>query len=179
MTTSTTVIPGRPAEDSARYAYGISTGKRGSELVWQHGGSINGFDATVVMLPGRKFAVVLLDNLSGAPLNGVVDAAIRHATGLTPPVQTPPPARDATPAERAELVGRYAMGRTQVEIAEENGALVFKQGAQTTPVRLAGPDGLVIGGAAGPTTRMAFVRGADGRVEYLHQATRALARQYR
>ena len=177
MTTSTTVIPGRPALDSARYAYGITTSKRGSEIVWQHGGSINGFDATVVMLPNRKFAVVLLDNLSGAPLNGIVDAAIQHATGLTPPAQMASPPRDATPAERIALVGRYAMGGRQVEIAEENGALVFRQGAQTTPVRLAGTDGLVIGGATGPTTRMAFVRGADGRVAYLHQGTRALARQ--
>jgi CubicO group peptidase (beta-lactamase class C family)/alpha-beta hydrolase superfamily lysophospholipase len=177
MTTSTTVIPGRPAEDSARYAYGITTSKRGGELVWQHGGSINGFDATVVMLPGRKFAVVLLDNLSGAPLNGIVDAAIKYVTGLTPPTQTPPPPRDATPAERGALVGRYAMGRTSVEIADESGALVFKQGAQTRPLRLAGSNGLVIGGANGPAIRMAFVRGADGRVAYLHQATRALARQ--
>jgi CubicO group peptidase (beta-lactamase class C family) len=177
MTTSDVVAPGRPAEDSARYGYGVVTLRRGSEPEWQHGGSINGFDAMVTMLPNRKVSVVLLDNLSGAPLTGVIDAAIRHATGLTPPVRSPAPPRDASPAERAALVGVYAMGRTRVEIAEENGALVFRQGAQTIPLRLAGTDGLVITPPTGAPTRLTFARGPDGRAAYLHQGSRALARQ--
>lgn len=177
MTTSNVTMPGRPAADSARYGYGIVTLTRGGVRQWQHGGSINGFDATVTMLPDQRAAVVLLDNLSGSPLNGVMDAAIRHATGLVAPAPRPATPRDPTASERAALAGTYAMGANRVTIAEEGGALVFRQGALSAPVRLVAENGLLIQPPGAPAISMAFVRGADGRVAYLHQATRSLARQ--
>jgi CubicO group peptidase (beta-lactamase class C family) len=176
MTTGYAAMPGR-LDDSARYGYGLVVSRRGGERVWQHGGSINGFDASVAMLPDRKFAVIVLDNLSGAPLNGILEAAARHAIGVALEPLTPQPPRDATAQERAMLVGRYAMGQVRAEIAEQNGALVITRNGQTSPLRLSGRDGLVITAPAGATVRLAYVLGSDGRAAFLHQGSRAIARQ--
>jgi CubicO group peptidase (beta-lactamase class C family) len=170
-------MPGTPPADSTRYGYGIVSGWRGSERFWQHGGSINGYDATVVMLPDRRFSVVLLDNLTGVPLNGVVDAAMRLAIGFVPPTRETPPARDATAAERAALVGTYAMGPIRVEIVEDGGALWFRQSGVTLPLKLAGTDGLVITPPIGNELRLAFALGTSGSATYLYQGSRAFARQ--
>lgn len=170
-------MPGTPAADSTRYGYGIVSGWRGTERFWQHGGSSNGYDATVVMFPNRRFSVVLLDNLTGNPLNGVVDAAMRLAIGFEQPPRTPPPARDPTAAERAALAGTYAMGTTRVEIVEEGTALWFRQAGVTFPLKVAGTDGLVITPPIGNEVRLAFALDANGRASYLYQGSRALARQ--
>jgi hypothetical protein len=69
------------------------------------------------------------------------------------------------------------MGGVRVEITIEGGSLVFKQGALTAPLRLAGSDGLVVTPPGAPPIRLSFARGADGRVAYLYQSSRALARQ--
>ena len=147
------------------------------ERIWQHGGAINGFDAQVTMFPDRKVAVIVLDNRGGAPMQGLVDLVASHTMGITPPAE-PKLAEDrvGTPAERALVVGTYAMGSTKVQIVEENGALVFLQGAKAA-AKLVGEDRLAIVGPGGERTVLLLVRGANGRVEYLHQSLRALARQ--
>lgn len=175
MTTGHMPIPGNP---NAKYGYGLMIQRSGEELVWQHGGSINGFDAQVTMFPERKLAIVVLDNRSGAPLQGVTDLVAREAAGVQrPPTPALPDERVATPAERAQLVGRYAMGNTRVELFEEGGELKFRQGPVTLPVRLVGDERIVVTPPGGAKVTLLLVRGADGRVEYLHQGLRAIARQ--
>ncbi len=174
MTTGHMPMPGRP---NARYGYGLSVETRDGTRLWQHGGAINGFDAQVTMFPDRKVAVIVLDNRGGAPMQGLVDLVASHTMGITPPAE-PKLAEDrvGTPAERALVVGTYAMGSTKVQIVEENGALVFLQGAKAA-AKLVGEDRLAIVGPGGERTVLLLVRGANGRVEYLHQSLRALARQ--
>lgn len=168
-----------PGDSAARYAYGLMVGRSGEERVWQHGGSINGFDALVTMLPERRLAVVVLANRSGAPLEGVGRLVARAVTGNAPPRPAArPPERVATAAERAQLVGRYATGRNTMSIAQEGDSLVFLQGMARFGVRLVGDDRLVLvppGGANRLT--LLVVRDASGRVVYLHQGMRAIARQ--
>ena len=151
--------------------------QRADGRVWQHGGSINGFDAQVTMFPDKKLAVILIDNRSGAPLQGITDLVAREVAGMAPtPPPTLPEERVATAAERAQLVGTYVMGTTRVELLEQEGALVLRQG-MTAPVRLVGADRLVVTPPGGAKLTLLLVRGADGRVEYLHQGLRAIARQ--
>jgi CubicO group peptidase (beta-lactamase class C family) len=177
MTAGYVPVPGRPAADSQRYSYGLVVGRRGSDRVWMHGGSINGFDAEVVMFPDRDFAVAIIDNLSGRPLN-VIDSVFQRAGGIPlRPVMSPAPPRDATAAERALLVGRYGQGAIDVELAEDNGALVFRQNGITMRVQISEPQTLVITPPVGAPVRLAWVMGSDGRAAYLSQSSRSLARR--
>lgn len=168
-----------PAEPGAAYGYGLVITKSGADRVWRHGGSINGFDASLTMFPDRKLAVLIFDNRSGAPLQGIVDLVAQRAAGIAPAVtMTPPVEREANAAERAQLVGSYKMGPTTVELREVSGALRLQQGqAAEAEVRLVGDDRLVVLTPAGGRAAMTLVRGPDGRVEYLHQGMRSLARQ--
>ncbi len=174
MTTGHMAIPGSA---TARYGYGLSLDTRSGMRVWQHGGSINGFDAQVTMFPDRKVAVIVLDNRGGAPMQGLIDLVAKGTMGITPPVPPAlPPDRTGTPAERALVVGTFKQGTTSVQIVEENDGLVFVQGARI-PAKLVGEDRLAIVAPSGERTVLLVVRGANGRVEYLHQGLRALARQ--
>jgi CubicO group peptidase (beta-lactamase class C family) len=175
MTTGHQAIPG---STTSRYGYGLSIANTGGRRVWQHGGSINGFDAQVTMFPDQKLAVIVLDNRSGAPMQGLTDLVAGLAAGIAP---TKPPVlpdeREATAAERAQLVGTYKQGNTTVRIFEDAGVLKLQQGVMAAPVRLVGDERIVIAPPQGAKVTLLLVRGADGRVEYLHQSLRALARQ--
>lgn len=59
-------------------AYGMGwsiTGYR-RQLVWQHGGGTDGSSAQVAMLPEQKFGVVVLSNMAGAQLPGILQRYI-------------------------------------------------------------------------------------------------------
>lgn len=175
MTTGHQAMPG---STTSRYGYGLSIASTDGRRVWQHGGSINGFDAQVTMFPDQKLAVIVLDNRSGAPMQGLTDLVAGLAAGLAPakpPVL--PDEREATAAERAQLVGTYKQGNTVLRIFEDAGVLKFQQGMLTAPVRLVGDERLVIVPPQGAKITLLLVRGADERVEYLHQSLRAIARQ--
>ena len=175
MTTGHQAMPGTT---TARYGYGLNIATVGTERVWQHGGAINGFDAQVTMFPDKKLAVIVIDNRGGAPMQGISALVAQRAAGISP-VKPPalPEERDATAAERAQLVGTYRMGSTTVSLTEQDGALRVQQGLMTSPARLVGDERLVIVPPQGAKVTLLLVRGANGRVEYLHQGGRAIARQ--
>ncbi len=168
-----------PGDTVARYAYGLLVGETGGERVWQHGGSINGFDALVTMMPGRRLAVVVLDNRTGAPLQGVGRFVTRAVTGFSPPPpDTPAAERLPSAAERAQLVGTYATGRNTMSIIEQGDTLVFQQGMARLAVRVVGDDRVVLIPPVGTNKlTLLLVRDATGRIAYLHQGMRAIARQ--
>ena len=174
----TTGYQAMPADPTAKYAYGLVIGTRGRDRVWQHGGSITGFDAQVVMFPDRKLSVVLVDNRGGAPMNGVIDAVALRVAGITPPpAPTAGQEREASAAERQQLAGTYAMGTVKVSLTDRNGTLMFQQGAMEMPVRLAGPEMLIVRAPGGPGRTFTIVRDATGKPAYLHQGLRSLAKQ--
>ncbi len=167
-----------PGNETSKYGYGLAIGTSGTDRTWQHGGSINGFDAQVTMFPDRKGAVIWIDNRSGAPMQPVLDFVAERALGITrPPTPALPAERVPTAAERGQIVGTYRMGQITVELAEQNGGLVLRQGPATLPVMLVGKDRLVASPPGAPKVTLVMVRGAGGRVEYLHQGLRSLARQ--
>ena len=178
VTRSTTGYQPVPGDTAGKYAYGLVATMSGRERIWRHGGSINGFDASVTMFPDRRLAVLVFDNRSGNPMQGIIDFVARIAAGVTPP---PPPAapadRVATAAERAQFLGTFKMGSTVVEMLEEGGELKLRQGPQgAVPVRLVGEDRIALITPGGRIV-MIYVRDSDGRVAYLHQGMRSLARQ--
>ena len=175
MTTGYQVMP---ADPQSKYGYGLMIGTRGRERVWQHGGSITGFDAQVTMFPDRKVSVVLVDNRGGAPMTGLVDAVASRVAGIArAPVSAAEPSREATVAERQALVGTYAMASVAVGLGERDGALVFTQGTTALPTRLIGTDKLLVTAPDGQTRTFTIVRDSAGRAMYLHQGLRSFARK--
>jgi CubicO group peptidase (beta-lactamase class C family) len=176
MTTGNMLIPG---DTIARYAYGLMIGKsRSGETVWQHGGAINGFDAQVTMFPERKLSLVVLDNRSGVPIAGLTDLVAKELAGIAPvPAPEPPAERIPTAEERAQLVGRYKQGRIQVEFIEQGDSLLFRQGMAQLPVRLSGTDRVVMTPPVGNKITLVVVRDASGRIAFLSQSLRAIARE--
>lgn len=174
----TTGDPRIPGDSVARYAYGLNIGSRGGEPIWSHGDSINGFDSQVTMFPARKLAIVVSDNRSGAPLQGIVDLVAREVAGLErPAAPSLPEPRTPTREERALVVGVYQQGTTRVELLERNDSLFLRQGPGEVPAMLVGQERVRAIPPGAPPVTMLLVRGANGRVEYLSQGLRALARQ--
>lgn len=175
----TTGDPSIPGDSTARYAYGVMTARQDGRVVWQHGGSINGFDAMVTMLPEERFAMVVVDNRSGAPLTGLTRIAAEAVAGVqvpAPPAQ--PEERLPSAEEQRELVGRYSLGpAVSVEIAVSGDSLAFRQGGASLGLRMLGDDRIRVKtpGTIPPVT-LDLVRDASGRVIYLHQGLRAIPR---
>ena len=175
MTTGHQTMPGNP---NAKYGYGLVVGKQGTERIWQHGGSINGFDADVMMYPDRKLAVIVFDNRGGSPLLGITELVLKDVAGIAPSVApTQPAEREATASERAQLVGTFKQGATVLTLFEENGVLKFRQGTGVLAVKLVGDERIFLTPPVGDKLTLFLVRGASGRVEYLHRSLRTFARQ--
>ncbi|MBM3900039.1 MAG: beta-lactamase family protein [Gemmatimonadetes bacterium] len=175
LTTGYQPIPG---DSVARYGYGLMIGRKDGQLVWEHGGAINGFDAIVTMWPERRAALIVIDNRSGSPLPEI-DRFVREQVFGLPARPTPTPAtpRLGTAEEQRTLVGTYAMGATRVSIAAGADTLRFTQGPVTLPLLLLGADKIRVMPPMGDPIDLLLVRDRGGKVTYLHQGLRALARQ--
>lgn len=180
MTTGAVAHPGGSGIDSAMYGYGLVVGsttlfgKR--ERVWSHGGAINGYTSDVYMLPDRMTSVVVLVNGPGGAIPGIRLKALELATGVTPKGRPADTVRELTATERAELVGKYAMGRTVLELKEENGKLLLVQNGVSLPLMRSG-DRELLGSAPGQGAVRLYTRVENGRATYLYSGSRALARQ--
>lgn len=176
MTSGYVPHPGGSGLDSAMYGYGLVVGHatvRGArERVWTHGGAINGYNASLTMVPGRKASVVVLVNGPGSGIAAIEAKALEFALGA--PLERRPRGtpRDLSAAERRALVGRYAMSSVTVELLEQGDTLVLRQGTSTMPVRGGGAGELLIG--EGQT---AFYRIEGSKAAYVYTGSRALARQ--
>jgi len=175
MTTGSAAIPG---DSVANYGYGLSIGSTFGTRTWQHGGSINGFDANLTMFPDKRVAIVIVDNRSGNPMAGLNELIAREVARLVVPSASERPSpRTPTAAERSAIVGAYAQGRTRMEFALQGDTLVVRQGGITLPAQMIGTDRVTFSPPGGTPTTMILVRDAQGRVAYLHRSLRALARQ--
>lgn len=85
-------------------------------LVWQHGGNTLGMTAAVGMLPEHKFGVVVLSNMAGSQLPGLLMTYLFDR-------ELKAPARDIS----AEAFARYTVQRRRADSAEK------AQLAQRTP----------------------------------------------
>jgi hypothetical protein len=175
MTTGYAAIP---ADSVAKYAYGLNIGAGFGGRMWQHGGSITGFDANVTMFPDQRVSVVILDNRGGNQVAGLNALVAREVAKLAAVAPTEPPApRAPTAAERTAIAGSFAQGRRRVDLEVTNDVLMFRQGSVAFPVQMIGADRITFTPPGGSPTTMILVRDAQGKVVYLHQSLRAMARQ--
>jgi hypothetical protein len=150
---------------------------RGVRLV-EHGGTMNGFASDFVMAPTQHVAVIVLANRR-THLMKTLEKALEIILPLAPQAREAAPLK-FTERELEEYVGRYAQdanSRSPVELVRMNEGLALKQGQAQFPLTKIGSDLFTIKlpGFSAPL-RMKIVRGADGRIAYLHNRLRALKR---
>lgn len=164
--------------EEASYGYGLMMRDyRGVRLV-EHGGTMAGFASDFVMAPTQHIAVIVLANRS-VHLMKTEEKALEVMLPLAPkPPEMPP--LTFTEREMEECVGRYAQdpnSRSPYELVRASGGVAFKQGSTQYPLTKIGNDLFTVRlpGFSAPL-RMKIVRGADGRIVYLHSRLRALKR---
>jgi CubicO group peptidase (beta-lactamase class C family) len=162
--------------ERARYGYGLITREFRGVHVIEHGGSIQGFGALLRMVPEQQFAVIVLTNRTGAVLPKSLEAAMEQLLPLAPRTASKASTAAFTPADLRGWPGRYTHGPNVIEILEHDRKLFLKQGGAEFPLQKLADSRFEIT-QNGQPREYVIVRGANGRVEYLHTGLRALARQ--
>jgi len=98
----------RAANFAEAYGLGWALRTAGGEQIVEHGGSTNGFQAKLALVPSRNFAIAILTNSSrGSVLNEHVRAwALDHYLGLREERPTPQRLSDE---ELSRFAGRYEL----------------------------------------------------------------------
>jgi len=175
---STPNAPVQSQYAEASYGYGLMMRDyRGVRLV-EHGGTTVGFASDFVMAPTQHIAVIVLANRS-VHLMKTEEKALEIMLPLAPKPPEPESLK-FTEREIEEYVGRYAQdanSRSPAELVRADGGLALKQGQAQFPLTKIGIDVFTVRlpGFSVPL-RMKIVRGADGRIAYLHNRLRALKR---
>ena len=181
--------------EGAQYGHGFFLQEHRGVRILHHGGTIVGFGAFIVLVPEKRFAVVVMANRTGTILGKTVEAAME----LFLPLQPKPPPLAAAPIamtkdEMEEIAGTYRNGLLRIDLFIRDEQLVRKETYPTTveegpgreietTVRKIGRDRFVFtppgqdprAGYAG-ATQFTVIRGAAGKPEYLHGSLEAAAR---
>jgi CubicO group peptidase (beta-lactamase class C family) len=176
-------VPVHSQVEGGQYGYGLESLQwRGVRLV-QHGGTLAGSATDFVMAPEQHVAVMVFANRQ-SHLTRTVDAALASVLTLGPP-PAPPTPMTLSPDEAAEYAGRYAQAPINMPaqgvfrdvVRTPDGGIAFKTGTTTVPLTKIGQDVFLVQqpGFTDPL-RVEFVRGADGKVLFLHHRLRALKR---
>ena len=161
--------------EGGSYGYGLLTLEhRGVRLV-EHGGTHPGSASDFVMAPDQRVAVIVFANRR-SHLTRTLDKALEIMLPLGPKPQPKPVA--LTPSEIDEYVGRYSQGQDpSLEVVRAEGGIALKTATALHTLTKIGTDLFIVKfpGFTDPI-RLTFVRGADGRVQYLHHRLRAIKR---
>ena len=181
--------------EGAQYGHGFFLQEHRGLRIVHHGGTINGFGAFFVLVPEKRFAVIVMANRTGAILGRTVEKAME----LLLPLQPPRPVRlrekvPLTQAEMEEIAGTYHNGLLRIDLFVRDGQLIRKETYPTTveegpgreietPVTKIGRDRFVFmppgedsrAGYAG-AAEFTVVRDAAGKPEYLHGSLEAAAK---
>lgn len=114
-------------DGSAGYGLGWMLHKWNGLQVVEHGGNIDGFNATVAMLPEKDLGFVLLTNVTASPIGSEMMSVIwQNLSGA----QT----ASGSVADAEKFVGKYDFqaANTQFEVKMDNGRLVLMVPGQPT-----------------------------------------------
>lgn len=117
------------AADDSSYGYGLFTNtNRGVRRFW-HDGSMTGYAASILFVPEKRFAIVILGNTNNVVFNKTQEKALEMFLPLKPQTSLPEAkAMPMTAAEMARYVGIYAQPkRFQIEIYIKDGKLLIKE----------------------------------------------------
>jgi CubicO group peptidase (beta-lactamase class C family) len=156
-----------------KYGYGLMIHNYRGVRVVEHGGVVAGYGCRLLMAPDHNFAVIVLTNQTGVPLNKTIEKAMELMLPLKPKQEEKewPP---LTEAEQSRYVGIYENNQSRVEIVVKGGKLMFiVSGAELPMTRIAEHEFSIPRRNA---NKLTFVIGSDGKAEYRHTGLRAWRR---
>ncbi|MGE5208073.1 MAG: serine hydrolase domain-containing protein, partial [Alphaproteobacteria bacterium] len=182
--------------EGTQYGHGFFLQKHRGLHILHHGGTIVGFGSFIVLVPEKRFAVVLMANKTGTILGKTAEAAMELFLPLQPKALVPiPEPVPMTKSEMQEIAGTYRNGLLRIELFVRDGQLIRKETYPTTaeegpgreietPVKKIGRDRFVFfppgedprAGYAG-VTQFTLVRDSKGAPEYVHGSLEAAARE--
>jgi CubicO group peptidase (beta-lactamase class C family) len=163
------------------YGLGLLIRMRVGATIIGHGGNINGYAATLELMPSEELAVIVLSNRNNYEPASITQAAFDLF------VERPgsPPAQEILLDEAAlnAYAGRYAMSSALpgeevegVTVAVQEGRLTASLPGVTFALRAVGNDlfDLYVPEMAKPVTQLAFLRDDSGEIQYMSFAMHAL-----
>lgn len=152
----------------------------GGERLVKHGGATNGHLSSFEIVPGRGFAVTVLTNSDTGreTRQTIADQAQEHFLGFG----KPEPLAIEAPANTSEYAGVYQSVLARLEVRQEGGSLTV---TDTTPERgfaerrhrpiplppatlaFTGRDATAVLDGPRKAERAEFLRGQDGRIEWM------------
>ncbi len=163
--------------EHARYGYGLTTSMHRGVRVVEHGGAIDGFGASVRMLPEQKAAVIILVNRTGGQLEKTSERALEELAPLQAPAPHPTTRIAMDPSEMAKYAGAYVNPPARIELSVRNGKLYFRRGTTESEAIKIGDLRFAIVAAPGARPKeLALVPGPDGQIGFLHISSRAFKR---
>jgi len=123
----------RPQVKAANFAdaYGIGWALRtpGGHRLVEHGGSTNGFQAQLVLVPEQRFAIAILTNSSRGTtaIRAIEEWALARYCGIA--LEQPAGIRLA-PAQLARVTGHYRRPNVEIQVRAENAHIVLESSMQ-------------------------------------------------
>ena len=129
-----------PRDSTQQYGFGVGMGLLGAHRVVEHGGNINGFNASFIDVPDVDLTVAVLTNTEGIGADALAKRLAQAALSLpvdtarrTPPEPTVAAGASLPPSMKSQFVGHY---RLHVMNAPARAALlliterVYEEGGQ-------------------------------------------------
>jgi D-alanyl-D-alanine carboxypeptidase len=105
-----------PSDSTQQYGFGVGMGLLGTHRMVEHGGNINGFNASFIDVPDADLAVAVLTNTEGIGADALARRLAQAALSLpvdttrhTPPEPTLAARASLPPSASSELFGRYRL----------------------------------------------------------------------
>jgi CubicO group peptidase (beta-lactamase class C family) len=179
--------------EGAKYGHGFFLQEHRGLHVLHHGGIINGFGAFMVLVPEKRFAVIVMANKSGAVFGKTTEKAMELFLPLQPkPPVSPRQKMPMTQPEMEEVAGTYRNGNLRIDLFVRDGKLIRKEFYKTSveegpghefeaPAAKIGRDRFVFTppGNDDQDIHFTMIRGPDGKPEFLHGNLEAAAKESR
>jgi CubicO group peptidase (beta-lactamase class C family) len=165
----------RYPDSQESYGYGLTIRDARGVHILEHGGSRMGYGSMIRMIPEHRAAVIILTNRTGASLPETADKALELLAPMQP--KGPRPQKAALPISEDDarrVAGTYRNGDQTLEIIAEAGKLYLKRPNNVkAPLVKRSEVRYAVEGMPG---EIVIVAGQSGKIEYLNQGSRSLAR---
>jgi len=160
------------APDEVNYGYGMFIKNYRSVRQLWHEGGMTGYTASMLFVPERHFAVIILSNSDNVVFDKTQEKALELALKLAPK-ETPPEkrAQPMTAAEMAAYTGTYTQpNRFNVEIFLKKGKLFIREFNQEMLLSKTGENRFIFQSPGGSRTEEIYIQpSTPGKPGFVHQ----------
>ncbi len=173
------IEPGRSG-----YGLGLFTGEWRGEQRVGHGGAINGYTTSFELLPEHELGVILLANVAGFNAEPTHEIVFDLLLDVPEPAPRPAPELDAAALEaytgdfRQTRIDGAVVVTIRFTLDDNNRLIALSPDAPPIELRPLRPDvfNMFISGVPRPVGQVAFIRDADGQVQFASTGFRAIPR---